>query len=180
MTSDETRAMLRDLATTYPHLQDYITGLPDPEATLREWCKILAPVRADFAASAVRRIKNGATPMPTSRWDLSVFPNLIRSLCSRMADEESKAKRAESVKEHSSERAHARQPKPWTNFGEYWRIALAAGSCKGDGRITAERNAEIMKHASWMHLNRPSEHIEVPEDIAAEYQSPTGGVFKKP
>lgn len=176
MTSDEARAMIRDLATTYPHLQDFITGLPVPESTLREWCKILSPVRADFAAAAVRRIKSGATAMPTSRWDLSVLPNLIRSLCARMADEEAKRNREAAVKSHSDER---QRPKSRINFGQCWRLAMAAGACKADGRISPERNAEIMDYIKHMQSNHETEPLEIPDDVRAEYELGSGG-FRKP
>jgi len=68
---------------------------------------------------------------------------------------------------------------PKINFGQCWRLALAAGACKADGRISAERNAEIMNYIKRMQSHHETEPLEIPDDVRAEYETFKGG-FKKP
>lgn len=69
--------------------------------------------------------------------------------------------------------------KPNLNFGQCWRLALAAGACKADGRISAERNKEIVDYIKHMQSHHETTPLEIPDDIRPEYEAFKGG-FKKP
>lgn len=59
-----------------------------------------------------------------------------------------------------------------TNFMSRMRAATAAGHLCRMGRITKERNAEIMRYLNSMGGANEHLPIEIPDDIRTEYQSP--------
>lgn len=59
-----------------------------------------------------------------------------------------------------------------TNFMPRMRAATAAGHLCRMGKITKERNAEIMRYLNSMGGSNEHLPIEIPDDIRAEYLSP--------
>lgn len=176
MTPEETHSIIESMATAYPPIRDYLAKIADWPATKATWCKMLAAVSYEDAQAAVDRMIGGKADAPTAPWEIGNLPAWVRAVAGRIADDRAKAQRVASVEAESSKRA---APKSKTNFGQYYRIALAAGACKARGEITAERNAEIMRHGKHMHLNHETEPIEVPDDIRHEYDHPSP-ILKRP
>lgn len=177
MTPNETKSVFNRLFVAFPHLNAYLQGVDDPQATFDAWKRMLSGSRLDDAENALEKIFGGSCEVPTKPWDMGTMPIWLRSVIGRVADDRAKLERQAARDQHIREANHVKQGRK-LNFGQAWRIAVAAGACKRRGEITAERNTEIMAYVYKMQSHHESEPMEIPSDIRAEYDNPSS-IFKK-
>lgn len=177
MTTDEAKAIYNRLFTAFPHLRSYLDKTDNPQATFDAWKRMLSASRLDDAEIALEKIFGGQCEVPTKPWDMGVLAVWLRSVIGRVADDRAKVERQLARDEHVREANQVKQGRK-LNFGQAWRIAVAAGACKRRGEITAARSSEIMQYVCHMQSNHESEPMDVPQDIRHEYENPSS-LFKK-
>lgn len=177
MTTDEAKAIYTRLFTAFPHLKAYLDNTDDPQATFDAWKRMLSASRLDDAEKALNKIFGGSCEVPTKPWDMGTLAIWLRSIIGRVADDRAKQERQSARDQHIREANYVKKGRK-LNFGQAWRIAVAAGACKRRGEITAERNAEIMQYVFAMQSHYESEEMEIPPDILDEYENPSS-IFKK-
>jgi hypothetical protein len=141
MTITEASAILDELFVAFPHLEDYVRKVANPQATIDEWKKMIATIRHDFASQAVAKMKSGQLEVPATPWDIALLPNKLRSYAGRIADDAARDAREAKVRFESQER---QRPRSGANIGRLCRASLDAGAMLRDGVISEDRNREIV------------------------------------
>jgi hypothetical protein len=172
MTIDQAKELLLSLFVTFPHLDNYVEGLPNPQGTITEWRRLVAKLDYATTAEAVRRLRDGEAEIPVKPWEISMLPFFLRGVAGRVSDDRAKFARASALREAQ------RAAKPGINaaaavsFAACRKIAMAAGACRSREEITKERNDEIMAYLRHINTDRPNAIPEVPDDIRHEHDDP--------
>jgi hypothetical protein len=172
MTIQLATELLSSLFVTYPHLDAYIIGLPDSQATINEWRRLLAKLNYDHGAEAIRRMKDGQAEPPTKPWDVAMLPMWIKAIAGRVHDEAAKFAKAEEMRRAKRQAGTAFNGKAAAAFNVSRRIATAVKSCLVRGEITQERHDEVMDYVLTLSTEQPDDAPEVPADIRHEFDSP--------
>jgi hypothetical protein len=172
MTTQEAADLLKGLFTTYPHLDNFINGLPDSQATINEWRRLVAKLNYDHGAEAIRRMKDGQAEPPVKPWDVAMLPMWIRAVAGRVHDEAAKFAKAEEMRRAKRQANATFNGKAATAFNVSRRIATAVRGCLVRGEITQERHNEILHYVLTLSTEQPDEAPEVPADIRHEFDSP--------
>jgi hypothetical protein len=98
MTIQQATELLSSLFVTYPHLDNFINGLPDSQATINEWRRLVAKLNYDHGAEAIRRMKDGQAEPPVKPWDVAMLPMWIKAIAGRVHDEAAKFAKAEEMR----------------------------------------------------------------------------------
>lgn len=163
MTETEARSMFEAIAITFPHIGDYIDRLPSPQETLAQWTKMLSPIGFDDATAAVERWKSGEIEPPSYPSEMGTLPLRIRGMAGRIADERAKAARTERLAEESRKRNAFAGP---DNLGRCVRWSMYAGELLKLGKITPERNREIVSYLE-LKAKSPTSDVVIPPEIKA-------------
>jgi hypothetical protein len=174
MTIQEAADLLKGLFTTYPHMDAYINGLPDPQATINDWRRLVAKLNHNHGAEAIRRMREGVADVPEKPWDIAMLPKWIKAVAGRVYDEEAKSRKMAEMRRAKREAAEHVGSAAAVAFGVSYRIALAASSCVVRGEITEERELEIVEYVKSMIRKDTDEAPQVPNDIRHAYDSPRG------
>jgi hypothetical protein len=174
MTLQQATELLSSLFVTYPHLDNFINGLPDSQATINEWRRLVAKLNYDHGAEAIRRMKDGQADPPVKPWDVAMLPMWIRAVAGRVHDESAKFAKAEEMRRAKRQAAEHTGSASAVAFGVSRRIAMAVADCLVRGEITQQRHDEIMDYVLAMARNSPEVSPEVPADIRHQYDSPRG------
>jgi hypothetical protein len=172
MTLQQATELLSSLFVTYPHLDNFINGLPDSQATINEWRRLVAKLNYDHGAEAIRRMKDGQAEPPVKPWDVAMLPMWIRAVAGRVHDEAAKFAKAEEMRRAKRQANSTFNGKAATAFNTSRRIATAVRGCLVRGEITQERHDEIMDYVLTLSTEQPDEAPEVPADIRHEFDSP--------
>jgi hypothetical protein len=168
MTTDQAKDLLLSLFVTFPHLDNYVDALPNPQGTITEWRRLVAKLDYETTAEAIRRLKDGEAEVPTKPWDIGMLPHFIRGVAGRVSDDRAKFARADALREAQ------RAARPGINshaaavFGRCRRIAMAAGACLYRDEISEQQNADIMRSLFGTNSELPA----VPDCIRHEYDHP--------
>jgi hypothetical protein len=172
MTLQQATELLSSLFVTYPHLDNFINGLPDSQATINEWRRLVAKLNYDHGAEAIRRMKDGQAEPPVKPWDVAMLPMWIRAVAGRVHDEAAKFAKAEEMRRAKRQAGTTFNGKAAAAFNTSRRIATAVRGCLVRGEITQQRHDEIMDYVLAMARERPDDAPEVPADIRHEFDSP--------
>jgi hypothetical protein len=172
MTTQEAADLLTRLFTTYPHMDAYINGLPDPQGTINDWRRLVAKLNHDHGAEAIRRMREGVADVPEKPWDIAMLPKWIKAVAGRVYDEEAKARKMAEMRDAKRQANATFTGKAATAFNASRRIATAVRSCLVRGEITQERHNEILHYVLTLSTEQPDEAPEVPADIRHEFDSP--------
>jgi hypothetical protein len=172
MTTQEAAELLTRLFTTYPHMDAYINGLPDPQGTINDWRRLVAKLSHDHGTEAIRRMREGVADVPEKPWDIAMLPKWIKAVAGRVYDEEAKARKMAEMRDAKRQAGTTFTGKAATAFNASRRIGTAAKSCLVRGEITQHRHDEIMHYVLTLSTTHPDEPPEVPADILHEFDSP--------
>ena len=174
MTIQEAADLLKLLFTTYPHLNAYVNGLPDAQATMNDWRRLVAKLNHAHGAEAIRRMREGIADVPVKPWDVAMLPMWIKGVAGRVYDEHAKAQKMAEMRRAKREAAEHVGSASAVAFGVSRRIAMAVADCLVREEITQQRHDEIMDYVLAMTRNSPEESPQVPDDIRHQYDSPRG------
>jgi hypothetical protein len=172
MTIQQAADLLASLFVTYPHLDAYIISLPDSQATINEWRRLVAKLNYDHGSEAIRRMKDGQAEPPVKPWDVAMLPMWIKAIAGRVHDEAAKFAKAEEMRRAKRQSGTSFNGKAATAFNASRRIATAVKSCMVRGEITQQRHDEIMHYVLTLSTEHPDDAPEVPADIRHEFDSP--------
>jgi hypothetical protein len=172
MTIQQATELLSSLFVTYPHLDNFINGLPDSQATINEWRRLVAKLNYDHGAEAIRRMKDGQAEPPVKPWDVAMLPMWIKAIAGRVHDEAAKFAKAEEMRRAKRQAGTTFNGKAAAAFNASRRIATAVKSCLVRGEITQQRHDEIMHYVLTLSTEQPDDVPEVPADIRHEFDSP--------
>jgi hypothetical protein len=170
MNGEQAKQLLDSLFIAFPALEQYVMGLPNPQATIDEWRRVVAKLNFDHASEAVRRMRDYEAAVPEKPWEIGLLPGWIKAVSGRVADESAKYALAESIRNAKEAASPGRSSRRGTSFKRAYEIVLAAKGCLVRGEITPERNAEIVAEARKSQAN--DDVIPVPDDVRREYESP--------
>ena len=179
MTIQQAADLLASLFVTYPHLDNFINGLPDSQATINEWRRLVAKLNYDHGAEAIRRMKDGQAEPPVKPWDVAMLPMWIRAVAGRVHDEAAKFSKAEEMRRAKRQAGTTFNGTAAPAFNTSRRIATAVRGCLVRGEITQQRHDEIMDYVLTLSETHPDDAPEVPADIRHEFDSPRE-VFWRP
>ena len=179
MTTQEAADLLTRLFTTYPHLDAYINGLPDPQGTINDWRRLVAKLNHDHGTEAIRRMREGIADVPEKPWDIAMLPKWIKAVAGRVYDEEAKARKMAEMRDAKRQASATFSGKAATAFNTCRRIATAVRGCLVRDEITQQRHDEIMNYVLTLSTEHPDDAPEVPADIRHEFDSPRE-VFWRP
>ena len=172
MTTQEAADLLTRLFTTYPHLDAYVNGLPDPQGSINDWRRLVAKLNYSDGAEAVRRMREGIAEVPEKPWDIAMLPKWIKAVAGRVYDEAAKSRKMAEMREAKRQAGAAFNSKAAAAFSVSRRIATAVRSCLVRDEITQQRHDEIMDYILTLSTERPDEPPQVPEDIRHEFDTP--------
>jgi hypothetical protein len=167
MTNDEARTILRQMATAFPHIQDYINGLSDSTATLTEWRRMLEPIKHAHAVEAVERMRMGRAEPPKWPSEIGTLPLWVRSIAGRVAMDFAKVESMKRIEAHTDER---RAVGGYDNLAELMRMSLCNGSSRREGKITDAEFEENKRYFMAMSQHKDRKP-EVPDSLKAIYQT---------
>lgn len=172
MTRDEARRLFSRIAVVYPYVESYIVGLPDAQATIDAWCRILMHRNAADAEVVIGRIESGTLDVPLKPWELGRLGPWLNGEIGAVATKRSEAARQQGLMNQGRDRNDIR-PDRRENFATLCRIAMAAGQAKKAGDITPERNDEIVEYLCGFN-SQDKRHlpVSVPEDVRQYYVPP--------
>jgi hypothetical protein len=172
MTIQQATELLSSLFVTYPHLDNFINGLPDSQATINEWRRLVAKLNYDHGAEAIRRMKDGQAEPPVKPWDVAMLPMWIKAIAGRVHDEAAKFAKAEEMRRAKRQSGASSNGKAAVALNASRRIATAVRGCLVRGEITQHRHDEIMDYVLKLSTEQPDDAPEVPADIRHEFDSP--------
>lgn len=172
MTIQQAADLLRSLFVTYPHLDTFVNGLPDPQATIDEWRRLVAKLNYDHAAEAIRRLKDGEADPPVKPWDVAMLPMIIRGVAGRVADDAAKYAKAEAIRAAKREATQRQSGESANAFNVARRIATSVRSCLVRGEISQARHDEIMDYVIGMSEQHADTVPQVPDDIRHDFDHP--------
>jgi hypothetical protein len=178
MNLEQAKQLLDSLFVAFPALEQYVMGLPNPQATIDEWRRVVAKLNFDHASEAVRRMRDYEAAVPEKPWEVSSLPGWIKAVTSRVADESAKFALAESVRRAKEAASPGQSCRRGPSFRRAYEVVVAAKSCLVRGEITPERNAEIVEAAK--RTQATDELVPVPDDIRREYESPRDPFYSLP
>lgn len=161
MTLTEAQQVFRQLFIAFPHMHRFLNDSTDAEATLDQWCKMLARVEYGVGLAVVDRWKSGDLDPPDKPWELGMLPAKIRAVAGKMADERAKQERLDVLRQQSQQR-NGRSGKD--NLAQAIRVSMAAGDALKAGAITEARNREIVASLKRQTENRELD-IVIPDDV---------------
>lgn len=172
MTTDQAKDLLLSLFVTFPHLDNYVDNLPNPQGTITEWRRLVAKLDYATTAEAIRRLKDGEAEVPTKPWEVGMLPHFIRGVAGRVSDDRAKFARASALREAQRAARPGINSAAAASFAACRKIAMAAGACRAREEITKERNREIMDYLRRVNTDHPNAIPEVPDDIRHEHDNP--------
>ncbi len=159
MTPEQAKDIFEELFVTFPHTEEYVMRLTNPQATIEKWKHMILPVDFAFAKAAIKKWESGDVEPPDKPWELGMLPLKLRAVAGKIADDAAKQERLRLMQQETLQRTQSRSP---SNLGQLLKCSLDSGAMLREGFITKERNKEIMQHLT-AQIGQPD--VDVPREI---------------
>lgn len=159
MTPEQAKNIFEELFITFPHTEDYVMRLTNPQATVEKWKQMILSMDFVFAKAAIKKWESGDAEPPDKPWELGLLPLKLRAVAGRISDDAAKQERLRRMQDETLQRTQSRSP---NNLGRLLKCSLDSGAMLREGFITRERNDEILRHLK-SQIGEPD--VDVPREV---------------
>ena len=168
MTPTEATAQFKRLFVAFPFIRNQVNASDDPPATLAAWCQMVVTIDSQDLTQAVDDILDGKVAISLKPWDIAELPLTLRAKAGRIADARRAKVRNDQTRQEIAEKSNRTAKRD--NLATNIRIAMLAGAACRDGRISRQRNAEIVAYLV-VQNESPTKQTEIPAELQDDFRS---------
>jgi len=143
VTENDFDTVLKTIRISFPAVWQWLSGLPNSEATLQIWFDALSDCELSDCLDAIRNMIKGDIEMPAA-YERERIPAVIRMHCKKLRSDRRRIEQVQSISAAATQRGKCQPIGPWI------RRAMEIGGQLRDGSITQEDHdaemASILQH----------------------------------
>jgi len=168
MTSDEATEQFTRLFVAFPFIRNQVNAAEDPKSTLAAWCRMVVTIDTQDLTQAVDDILDGKVAISLKPWDIAELPLTLRAKAGRIADARRAKVRNDQTRQEIAQKSNRTAKRD--NLAMNIRIAMIAGAACRDGRISRQRNDEIVSYLM-VQNESPTKQTEIPTELQDDFRS---------